>query len=237
MKEEIQIVIEIPFNTYHLTDKRLSISWLERRVDLFYHYTLKSLKAQSDQNFQAFIQVDPSSEGIIKELLAAREKLPPHIQFGTPATYTQYLDEWLKDKEVLYRVRLDSDDLYERTFIQRLRTFPRQKETQAIINNTGYLYNILSGKLTVYHHPSPPFYTLVHTVTAYKKGERYNELGTHKNVIKQLKWDLLPGRNFIITLSEENTSSGEWIRGIRRPYNDEEKQVVLKRFGISKERG
>lgn len=232
MKEHLQVAIQIPFNTYRLTEKRVQEAWLYRRLELFYHYTLKSLMSQSDQDFQVLLNEDPSTTPFIHEQLAKRKELPANIHFGTAEENQERLQGWLTKKEKLYLVRLDSDDLYEQTFIERLKHFKMQEDTQAIISTEGYVYSLLNGKLTAYHRQSPPFYTLIYRAATYNKGQYY-QLSGHQSVVSRLKCEVLPGRNFMITLNETNTSSGEWIRGMRMAYEEEEKRQILKRFGLS----
>ena len=60
------IIIESWFNIIPAKKERLTKEWIESRINIFMNYTLKSLQAQTNQNFLALLQYDDRSKSLIK---------------------------------------------------------------------------------------------------------------------------------------------------------------------------
>lgn len=208
-KANIKIIIRIHFNTFTkppFSRNCLSKEWIEKRLRVFNKFTLQSLKLQTNQNFTALIIYNDKSKDIIERELKKYDKLPKNIIFVSESNYNDKITKCIKNYDYLYLVRLDSDDMYHKSFIQKLYDYKPKKGTIALINQDGYIYDSINKRLKKYHHYSPPFYTLIYKVKDYIKKGDYNIPGGHPNVIK-LPHETINGNNFMVTIHSKNTST------------------------------
>ena len=177
------IIIESCFNIIPARKERLTKEWIENRINIFMNYTLKSLKAQTNQNFFALLLYDNRSEILIKNELEKYEELPKNVKFVTKDEFNKIVAERIKNYDLLYMVRLDCDDMYHKTFIQQLFDLDPLEGTQAIINQRGYIYDSVRNLIAEFPCKSPNYYTLIYNVKSYLNGERYKLPGGHDYVI------------------------------------------------------
>lgn len=203
MKKKIIIISSL--NTMNFKKKRLEKEWIDYRIDIFMKFTMKSLKQQTNQDFQAFILYEKESEVILKEALAKYEKLPDNIQFTTLKESKQIADN-IRGYDFLYLVRIDSDDMYHKSYIQKLHDYMPKEETQVLINQNGYLYDSLNHRLSKYYNESPSPYTLIYKTKDYLANFRYKLQGGHPGAIK-LPHEIMDGINFVVTVHAQNTST------------------------------
>ncbi|QOS82242.1 hypothetical protein JNUCC31_01180 [Paenibacillus sp. JNUCC31] len=202
-----KVVIEINFNNYGFDPQRLTREWLERRMDIFRRFTLNCLKAQTNQDFLTVVKLSKESGELMQEILAEQEPLPANIRFGTHIESVRAILAFAEGHEDIYIARLDSDDLYHRTFVQQLYNVQPKTETMALINQNGYLWDSVNNEMAPTFHRSPQFYVYLYKTEQYASGYRVKlpGRGTHGNVI-DLPHELLPPRNYINVVHSSNTS-------------------------------
>lgn len=225
-----KIIININFNTHRFTDKRLTKEWIDERIGVFNRFTLRSLKNQTNQDFLTLVNYDPVTESLVMDALANHEKLPENVQFVTPkgANILKNINGY----EYLYVVRIDSDNLYHKSFIQQLHDCKPKDETQVLINQKGFVYDSVNGKLATYFQVSPSFYTLVHKVEDYLNGIRHTIPGTHGAAI-QLPHEILDRSNYTIVLHTCNFMNGAHLfkwKDSRVITDKGEYEAILKDF-------
>lgn len=201
------IIIWSDFNTLPFSNKRLTKRWIEKRIDIFMKFTLQSLKAQTNQNFLALIKYEDKTNDIIANILDKYPKLPDNIKFISKSEYENKVLQTIKGFKYLYLVRLDSDDMYHKSFIQQLYDFNHHISTEAIVNQNGYIYDSIKKLLAKFPQKSPNYYTLVYKVVDYIDGKRYKIPGGHPNVIKLLKYETIKKPNYIRLVHSVNDSS------------------------------
>ena len=176
--------------------------WVKYRMKIFMNYTAKSFKRQTNQNFIYYVNYDPESAPYVLEELKKYPELPDNIIFTD-----KYIEETKKkivDYKYLYFVRIDSDDMFQRNFIQKLIDHNPEPETQALICQSGYIYNAHDGRIKKWFYQSPPFFTLIYKTEDFLKGFRYLLLEGHKSVIT-FPHEILEGHNFIVNYHNKNT--------------------------------
>ncbi|MGF7060015.1 glycosyltransferase [Brassicibacter mesophilus] len=183
------------------TDKE----WLAQRISIFMRYTLQSLKNQTNQNFLALIVYDTKSKEIIESTLAKNKVLSENIRFVTPIEHYNQILESTKGYDYLYLVRLDSDDMYHKSFVQQLHDYNPKDDTQILICQKGYIYDSVNNRLAKYFHFSPQFYTLIYKVEDYIHGKRHDLGGSHGGAIK-LNHEILEEPNYINHAHSNNTA-------------------------------
>lgn len=208
MYKKKKIIVGISFNTKKLDNNKQSLTpqWIRNRIRIFQNYTRKSLQKQSNQNYLALIEYEDSTKKVIQKALRCYGKLPHNIRFIPRSRYERTMKKAIKGYRNLYLVRLDSDDLYRRNYIQQLHHHRASKRIKAIINQKGYMYGAVQHQIAPMKAKSPPFYTLVYKVKDYLRGKRYRLKGGHPAVIR-LPHDKLHVRNFVHIIHSGNTTS------------------------------
>lgn len=225
------VVIWSDFNTLPFSDKRFKKDWIEERIRIFMRFTLKSLKAQTNQDFLALIKYEDKSEKIVSDALSHYPKLPANIRFVPKSEYEKKVIERIKGFEYLYLLRLDSDDMYHKSFIQQLYDFKHDISTEAIINQNGYIYDSLKNQLARFPHKSPNYYTLIYEAKDYLAGKRYRIPGGHPNVIKLLNHEIIKKPNYIRLVHSINDSSTFRLANKKNIINDKNKiKEILSNF-------
>lgn len=201
-----KVVIESNFNTFGLSPDRLTRPWLEKRIAIFRNFTLKSLRAQTNQNFLAIFKIAEESEAIVADILSKYPPLPNNIWFGTKRNSIEKMKAYAGNSEDFYIARLDSDDLYHKTYVQQLYDYQPKQGTIALINQNGYLWDTVNGEMAPTFHYSPQFYVFLYKTAEYMKGYRVKlpGRGTHGNVI-DLPHELLAPRNYVNVIHQNNT--------------------------------
>lgn len=214
--------------------KAQSREWIERRMEILMKYAVNSLRHQTNSEFTCIIRCTRATYGIIKEELKKYEKLPPNIRFAIIGIQP-ILRRHLANCNTLYQVVIDSDNMYSDDFIEKLRAFKPNKETLTIMCREGYLYNEITNELARIFHPSPSFYASVYTKENFDEIYPKRLCESHWQATKNYKSEYLAGRNYLITVHEQNVDnsfetifkafSGQMIEG-------EEKEAVLKAWKI-----
>lgn len=227
---ERRIIIDTSFNEMRYDPKRLSQEWIDYRMKIFMLYTLKSLKQQTNQNFLQLLKYDPQSEEQIQKSLSQYDKLPANIRFVRYSDeYKQEFINYIQGSRQFYLTRLDSDNLYQHEFIEQLHQYQPNENTEVLINQHGYIYDVTSKRLAHFYHFSPSFYSLIYNTDDYLNGKRYT-FRSHRNAIK-LKHELLPAGNFMVLVHNNNVLYVFDISTRKKIIDDpQEISEVLKRF-------
>jgi hypothetical protein len=147
------VIVEIPLNTVNrwlsdpkqlrpqgLSRKRLTREWIATRLNLFFTYTVPSLRQQTNQDFTAVVLFDARSRAIIQEELRQRPPLPANILFLTQLEFFELEDNLLKDCRYYCYVFLGSDDMYHRDFMQSLHDYEPHAPWMTLVPQYGYAY-------------------------------------------------------------------------------------------------
>lgn len=226
------VIINIPFNNLNYNPDRLTKEWITTRMDIFFQYTLQSLKSQTNQKFEAFINCDGESMNTINEALQEREKLPDNIHFIDAKQSNSLIIEATKDYEYFYLVRIDSDNMYHKDFVQKLYDLQPKPDTEALLCQYGYLFDVKTNQLAYNFHPSPSYYTFIYKTKEYQLKKRYI-LRSHKEVITEFKVELLNDYYYLTTITGENVLFASRHMGGKKLVEDEKKLQILREFGLT----
>jgi len=232
-----KIIIQMPLNTYigknKNSENEVNEEWIKYRIMLFKGYCLKSLEAQSNQNFTALIKCREETIPFIKKEMG---ELPDNVLIVGVVEYEQKIKDLIKGYEYLYLVRVDSDDMWKKTFIEWLHNYTPKPETELLLNQYCYNYDIYKKRLASYFLISPQSYVFLYRVDEYLKGKRYRLPGGHQAAITKIH-ELITGVNYMDTLHNTNICSPkfdgysrheEW----REIKEIEEKRSILEEFGL-----
>lgn len=226
-----KIIIYAPFNNWTFFENRLSYQWIKERMDIFDRYTLRSMKNQSNQEFEAHFLIDPKSEQTVKQVLSERESLPSNVFFLSNKESEERTANEVRKYPLFYWVRLDSDNMFEKNYIKRLYDYNPKPETKALISREGYMYSEALDMLIFYKHHSPPFFTLIYDSKEYLDGKRY-EHKSHCEIDQKFNYEILDGYNFLISSHGNNVQIKDQMF-----FNDKTRQVpnqeeVLRYFDV-----
>lgn len=226
------MVIWILFNTVGHTPERLTEEWIEYRINIFERYTLQSLKNQTNQDFEVYLCCDVTTMPTINACLGRRKSLPSNIHFDTTNNNNNDVKRDIKNYDVLYHIRLDSDNLYQKGFIQRLHDYVPKEDTQVIISQNGYVYDIRDDSLAPYFQKSPPFYAFIYKVQDFIDGFRYKTPLGHTKIINCWRYEFIEGNNYIVSLHGKNVLNTRDKLNEKMLIEGDRKEQVLKEFGI-----
>ena len=139
--------------------------WLERRFDLFERICLPSLRAQTHQDFQWLVFFsDDTPEPFLtrtKELHRAFPQFIPCFLEANTIQVRRFRAEVLKrigsEDSHLITARIDNDDAFNRTYIERLRAEFRGQDDEIINFMNGMQYDADLGVAADLRKPSNPF--------------------------------------------------------------------------------
>ena len=207
----------------------LSKEWIEHRMDVFYHYTRKSIEAQSNQNFITLLRIHPDSESLVQSALNNYPKLNDNIIFTS--TPKDLIKEYIQGSEEFYLSQIDSDDLYHPCYIQLLTEFSPKEETTAIICQKGYIYDIPNDQLCNFFNVSSAVFAYRFMVSDYLSTYQYYPEITHINMyhfpfesFSENKFMILTHHMNIVT--RINPYTGQEIK------DKEAKQKILREFHL-----
>ncbi|WP_025753400.1 glycosyltransferase [Priestia megaterium] len=223
-----KIIINIAFNTFGFTEDRLTEKWINNRMDLFMNYTVQSLKSQTNQDFLTLVLYDASTKALIDRALSNYEKLPSNIKFTDKLEQRKIIEYSIKGYDYLYLVRIDSDDMYHKTYIEQLHQYQHKPQTEVIINQNGYLYDIVNQVIAPQYHFCPSFYTLIYKTEEYLKGKRYILPGGHAGAIT-LNHEIITKRNFLNIIHKKNTLPKRILEK-NTILSDKDAKKILKEF-------
>jgi hypothetical protein len=231
-----KVIIQMPLNTYiggkKNSENETNEEWIKYRIMLFTGYCLKSLKAQSNQNFTALIKCREETIPFIKKEMG---ELPDNVLIVGVVEYEQKIKDLIKGHENLYLVRVDSDDMWKKDFIEWLHNYTPKPETELLLNQYCYNYDIYEDRLAFYFLISPQSYVLLYKVSEYLEGKRYSLPGGHRSAIIKIH-EIIPGANYLDTIHKVNICSHflghggfkEW----REIKEEGEKRSILEEFGL-----
>ena len=200
-----KVIIQIPFNVQGFNKKNeLDDKWIRYRLMLFVNYNLKSLKAQTNQHFTALLRCRDETIPRIKELIS--KELPENVQIVRVQEYKEKVKELIKDYNYLYLVRMDSDDLYVNAFVDTIQNYSPNPETEVLISQDCYTYDINQKRLAYFFYHSPQSYVLIYKTIEYNRGKRYYLKNGHGGAWL-LKHELILGVNYMDTVHQRNDSS------------------------------
>ncbi|MEW9080222.1 hypothetical protein [Terrisporobacter glycolicus] len=231
-----KVIVQILLNTRFDINSQwgkisLTKEWIDYRIDIFMKYTAKSLINQSNQDFITIVRYWDSSEDLVLDALSKYKPLPNNILFKKDSEADEIINDYIKDSDIFYIVRIDSDDMYAPDFMGKLNEMNYYDGLQCIICQDGYVYDVLNDRLAMWHYFSPPFYTFVYKTLDYLSGERYVLEGGHCGAIK-LNHEILSGLNFVFLVHEKNISSRFDNRPDKKIIESEEKEIILKELMI-----
>lgn len=209
-----KIIVWTPINTSgHFPKLENDKAWMARRCEIMNQYVIPSMRAQSCQDFEWWIEVRKDTVSYFKEhldlagvpaVILPRPKVTDHENGKNVAWERdpEHVRERVSEASFI-EVRLNSDDLYHRDFIKYLQGMEVKPDTACILPRAGYYWHLAEKRLYKTTHHSPPFYALVYDTKAWLDGFRHPMKGGHMSA-RRLKNQDVPGRQWIWIIHDVN---------------------------------
>ncbi len=205
---------------------RYTKEWINYRIKVFQEFTLRSLKLQTNQDFNFFLCYEDATDELIKSALNKYEPLPSNVHFVMKSKYREDIKEYLKDYEYVYFVRLDSDDAYHKTFIQQLYDYNPKPETVSLINRSGYIYDSINKSIGKCYCKVVTFYTFIYKTQDYLNGKIYNQdftdIDNEQYIAIRVPHEFIEKRNYLWHVHGKNTitSFNNWFTQVDDASDD-----------------
>lgn len=188
--------------------------WIADRCRFFNAWTMKSLEKQTFQGFKTWMScgVNMTEDDVLTvKRYTDADDVTRNNQHEPDDILRRSISP---DVSYVYVTRLDSDDLLAPDALQIAHDTPPQEvgRTEASMFRRGYLHDVRTGEVGVYHGSSTPFHTMMIPRDVFCDEEKYAALdyGDHSLVNSRYPTQVLPdwrftvlvhGRNFISDMS------------------------------------
>lgn len=245
--ENVKVIINSIFNVKDYEkngEQRFTDEWIDERINIFTKYTLQSLKAQTNQDFKFYIRYQDSTEDSIFNSLSKHEILPDNVQFVPTTKYDEIVKNEIKDYAYVYFVRLDSDDMYHKSYVQQMYDYIPKKDTVALINRNGYIFDSVNNRFAKCYGKVVTFYTFIYKVKDYLCGDVASvdstDIDNEQYIALRFPHEFITKRNYIWHIHSSNTITEfeNWFTYTTNKTSDEDIiNKVLKEFMAEKNEG
>lgn len=247
MNEKTAMIIDIPFNVAEnpfwpgFTDqydfaksKSQTKEWIDYRIDIFMKYTAFSLINQTNQDFKCVVRYSKKTENLIFDALSRYPKLPENIVFTDDGD--KYIQETIDGYKYIYHIRIDSDNMFNKDYIENLHKFDYYEGLECILCQNGYIYDTGSDRLATMFHGSPSFYALVYTVDDFLVGFKHSTEPDHWGAASLVN-EKIDTPSYLVVVHGQNMSNDfdvilDYAYVKTSLVNVIEKDKVLQEFGL-----
>lgn len=207
IKSNFNIFIGNIYGVQYDPEIRKTKEWIEKKLNIFMNYTLKSFKMQTNQNFLAVIRFEDDTEEKIFEALSHYEELPANVQFIRSSKFRKKILEYAGDCDELYVTRVDTDDMYHKSYIQKLFDYtPKKEGTKVLLNQDGYMYDSIRKEILKVKYKSPPFHTNIYKKHEIQTDRMLSEVPKGHLFLVKFPYEVLEGNNYIWHIHDSNIS-------------------------------
>lgn len=189
--------------------ERYTVEWIKYRIKVFQEFTLKSLKLQTNQNFNFFLCYEDATDEVIKSVLNKYDPLPSNVHFIMKSKYYEEVRKYILGYEYAYFVRLDSDDAYHKSFIQQLYDYKPKSGIVSLVNRSGYIYDSINKEIAKCYCKVVTFYAFIYKVEDYLNWRIYNldftDIDNEQYVSLKIPHEFVENRNYIWHVHNKNT--------------------------------
>lgn len=252
-----RLIVDIPFNIdfsfvckidarsivdykekMKLAEERFRLSqeeeWIDYRLAVFMKYTVNSLVHQKNQDFICIVRCSEQSKAIIDAKLEKYPPLPQNIIFTTQPH--QEIARTLVGFDYLYHIRIDSDNMYDDTFIDKVNKVPYEHGLECILCQYGYLYDDITGRIGKIYHHSPSLYVYICKSNEYCGWEKDAIFFGNHFRAEWLNKVVLHDYNFLIVTHIKNLNNEyDMISkcfGVTTITDEKEKTSILQRYHL-----
>jgi len=193
---------------------------LAERLGLFFQYTLPSIKAQTNQNFEWIILCDYPPVAVIQATY-----LEPGWYCGKAlkGKYIDYVQDAAKDEDLVLTTRFDNDDMLMPTFVEDIQ---KEATKPGLYETKGYYLDLRDGSFfadTLFSKIiTSPFITLAEKPS--------NKMKTAYHCPHAKMWEKFPltiinKRDWVQVIHETN-----WVMNRTKDYGSRGKECAIPQF-------
>ena len=217
----------------------LDAEWFRRRFRFFADNTLKSLSGQTFRDWTLWVSfgvnTGPDEVADLRDLLIKwnRENtILTLVTLDKDHDPTPLITGQVGDADYVYITRIDSDDLYAPDALLLANQCKPQQARDRIVEASmfrrGYLRDVWTGEVGVYHVPSSPFHTMMFPSEVFVDPVKYKavDYGDHSQVNARFSPQVLPDWKFTVLVHGDNfisdmTYGREKLFGVERNWTVE----------------
>lgn len=161
-----KVIFKIPFNLPILYSAQdilspsrspvTSPSWIKDHLARLMSGTLKSLLAQANTNFTAYILFYEATESIVLQELAKYPPLPSHIRFIRAEDYPAFLHDAVRYTQYFIEVEGQYDDFYQPSLVQYLSSYKINPDIYGLTFSPNYIHSKTSSSIC-WVYPTPAY--------------------------------------------------------------------------------
>lgn len=192
-------------------------TWFRHRFRFFAENTLRSLAGQTFRDWALWVSFGVNTgDDQVAELRPyliewnRKNGIFTMVTVDKDHNPTEMVRSWAKDADYVYVTRLDSDDLYAPDALQIANDcrpkVPKARCVEASMFRRGYMHDVRTKELGVYHGSSTPFHTMMFPVEDFTDLERYKaaDYGDHSVVNSRYQTQVLPDWKFTVLVHGGN---------------------------------
>lgn len=168
MKKSVTFIVQT-FLDYDRKDefaKFTTPEWVEKRIEFFHEFTLKSLLSQSFQDFRIFVLCGERHRKVT-ENIQWHERVEVCYDNGQ-SKYAEI------DTDYVSITRIDSDDLYHKDAMAEIKaSLILTSKRECLIFRKCLVWHTINRYVGRHHRTSPPFYTHIFPRKIYKDWARF----------------------------------------------------------------
>jgi len=216
-------------------------NWWEYRLSFFEHFTLQSLKNQTNKNFYFLMNLRRCfPDRLVSELkrILDESKLKYAIVYlDSESSFKEQIEKYFCLSDYIYSTRIDSDDLFHKDVVQEIQSYDFAWQ-RALVFQKGYCYDCINQKLQHYKVLSPPNSTIMYPKEVFldqeKRREYMNFPQGHDQIFSKMKSVVLSENKYVIMIHKHNRRSvfSENPKLNRELIPKDKHSEILKNFGI-----
>jgi hypothetical protein len=227
--------------------------WIDKRIELFKNYCLKSLLNQTNKNFvhwicfrkrhQKFDELEEYLKGIGYNFVFTYNGQCHHDDHGDnsdlierTAKSLEVLKPYIEGKKWVYYTHLDSDDMLMEDYVDLVQQ-EEPGERKSLVFQQGYAVNYFTKEVADWFCVSPPFYSIIYPGDIFSDAREKTiweqGLVSHEQALTEFNAKIMPEYKYSYLIHGNNKST-PWNHDFRgKVYSDNnERKSILKKLGI-----
>ena len=201
MKDSIHI-IQTEFS------RRLNkpLEWWQHRLKIFEHYTVNSLKCQTNKDFYITMALrNQFPEELKNELWAILNRADiPYLTIypDEPKDIEEKFEKYIPPSKYIHATRIDSDDLFHQDVVEEIQQH-EFAHRRALIFQKGYCFDAVNNQLQHYKAMSPPNFTIIYPREIFYNQEKlraYLSVEGHDQIYSNMNSVLLSKNKYLILI-------------------------------------
>ena len=237
MKDSIHVI-----NTDFSRRLNKPLDWWKYRLKIFKHYTLNSLKRQTNKNFYIVMYLrNQFPEELKNELnsILSCANIPYLIVYpDIKNDIKEKFEKNIPSSKYIHATRIDSDDLFHQDVVTEIQQY-EFAHRRALIFQKGYCFDAVNNRLQHYKVMSPPNFTITFPREIYydqEKLRKYINIEGHDQIYDHMNSIVMSENKYLILIHNNNNRSvylDNATQLARYSISEDKHESILKNFNIT----